>query len=294
MLAAPALDLPRTPAVAIQRHVGLLGDRPLALQLGAAAPRTPSSAGSAVQRATSTVGARPAAGQAVAGSASPSTTHGRLAVAPPAARVELLPPEVTVPARADRFAHVTGYEPLPAVPAPALAGRSGQAVQRSAGGPHAADRPARVSQSDSPPPAPAASAVAAPLAASPTPSAAPLPMPVASVQRTEAPEVQTDLEASQAAESTARPAESSTGPAESSTGPAVGTAIEPSGRSDAVMSPGGGSAGASGAGSPHPGAELDPTELDRLAGRLLGPLTRRIKAEMVIDRERRGLRSDPR
>ena len=112
-------------------------------------------------------------------------------------------------------------------------------------------------------------------------------MPVAKVQRTEAPEVQTDLEATQAAESTA-------GPAESSTGPAVGTAIEPSGRSDAVMSPGGGSAGASGAGSPHPGAELDPTELDRLAGRLLGPLTRRIKAEMVIDRERRGLRSDPR
>jgi hypothetical protein len=35
-------------------------------------------------------------------------------------------------------------------------------------------------------------------------------------------------------------------------------------------------------------------ELDKLAGRLLEPLTRRLKAEMLIDRERRGVRSDPR
>jgi hypothetical protein len=35
-------------------------------------------------------------------------------------------------------------------------------------------------------------------------------------------------------------------------------------------------------------------DLDLLAGRLMEPITRRLKAELVVDRERRGLRSDPR
>lgn len=49
-----------------------------------------------------------------------------------------------------------------------------------------------------------------------------------------------------------------------------------------------------GTGAAGPGANPSPHELDKLAGRLIEPLTRRIKAEMLIDRERRGLRSDPR
>ncbi|WP_456505520.1 hypothetical protein [Arthrobacter sp. UYCu723] len=35
-----------------------------------------------------------------------------------------------------------------------------------------------------------------------------------------------------------------------------------------------------------------PEQLEDLAKRLAGPLIRRIKAEMLLDRERRGLRTD--
>ena len=35
-----------------------------------------------------------------------------------------------------------------------------------------------------------------------------------------------------------------------------------------------------------------PEQLEELAKRLAGPLIRRIKAEMLLDRERRGLRTD--
>ena len=35
-----------------------------------------------------------------------------------------------------------------------------------------------------------------------------------------------------------------------------------------------------------------PEQLEDLAKRLTGPLVRRIKAEMLLDRERRGLRTD--
>ena len=35
-----------------------------------------------------------------------------------------------------------------------------------------------------------------------------------------------------------------------------------------------------------------PEQLEELAKRLTGPLIRRIKAEMLLDRERRGLRTD--
>jgi hypothetical protein len=40
-----------------------------------------------------------------------------------------------------------------------------------------------------------------------------------------------------------------------------------------------------------PGAAT-PDQLEELAKRLAGPLIRRIKAEMLLDRERRGLRTD--
>ncbi|CAA9375707.1 MAG: hypothetical protein AVDCRST_MAG47-1727 [uncultured Nocardioidaceae bacterium] len=52
----------------------------------------------------------------------------------------------------------------------------------------------------------------------------------------------------------------------------------------AAASPGGGAAGAAGATSPE--------ELEALAGRLFTPLMRRIRSEMLLDRERRGLRTD--
>lgn len=48
------------------------------------------------------------------------------------------------------------------------------------------------------------------------------------------------------------------------------------------------SAGASG-----PPSAPTPDQLEELAKRLAGPLIRRIKAEMLLDRERRGLRTDP-
>jgi hypothetical protein len=47
--------------------------------------------------------------------------------------------------------------------------------------------------------------------------------------------------------------------------------------------------GAAASGSP---AGATPEQLDELAKRLAGPLIRRIKAEMLLDRERRGLRTD--
>jgi hypothetical protein len=102
-----------------------------------------------------------------------------------------------------------------------------------------------------------------------------MPMPVASVQRADAPVVGNDVEST-----------------ERTAAPAPDSAVAPSARPVATLSAAGAPAAVD-AGAPHP-TELDPTELDKLAGQLLGPLTRRIKAEMVIDRERRGLRSDPR
>jgi hypothetical protein len=43
-----------------------------------------------------------------------------------------------------------------------------------------------------------------------------------------------------------------------------------------------------------PGAAQSPDQLEELARRLVGPLARRLKAEMLLDRERRGLRTDAR
>jgi hypothetical protein len=48
-------------------------------------------------------------------------------------------------------------------------------------------------------------------------------------------------------------------------------------------------AGAAAAGG---AAQASPEQLEELAKRLAGPLIRRIKAEMLLDRERRGLRTD--
>ena len=54
----------------------------------------------------------------------------------------------------------------------------------------------------------------------------------------------------------------------------------------------GATAGATGAAAAA-GAH-SPAELDALAKQLVEPLSRRIKAEMLLDRERRGQRSDAR
>jgi hypothetical protein len=42
------------------------------------------------------------------------------------------------------------------------------------------------------------------------------------------------------------------------------------------------------------GAAASSEQIEALADRLLGPLTRRLKAEMLLDRERRGVRTDVR
>jgi hypothetical protein len=47
-------------------------------------------------------------------------------------------------------------------------------------------------------------------------------------------------------------------------------------------------AAATNAGAPSP------AQLEELARRLVAPLSRRLKAEMLLDRERRGLRTDTR
>jgi hypothetical protein len=46
--------------------------------------------------------------------------------------------------------------------------------------------------------------------------------------------------------------------------------------------------------APPAGAGHTPEQLDELARRLVGPLTRQIKADMLLDRERRGVRTDSR
>jgi hypothetical protein len=47
------------------------------------------------------------------------------------------------------------------------------------------------------------------------------------------------------------------------------------------------------AGAPGSPGTATPDQLEELAKRLAGPIIRRIKAEMLLDRERRGLRTDP-
>jgi hypothetical protein len=49
---------------------------------------------------------------------------------------------------------------------------------------------------------------------------------------------------------------------------------------------------AAGAAAPGDAAQASAEQLEELAKRLAGPLIRRIKAEMLLDRERRGLRTD--
>lgn len=58
--------------------------------------------------------------------------------------------------------------------------------------------------------------------------------------------------------------------------------------------PGPGAVAPAPGGAPNPGtaAHASPEQLEELAKRLTGPLIRRIKAEMLLDRERRGLRTD--
>jgi len=70
--------------------------------------------------------------------------------------------------------------------------------------------------------------------------------------------------------------------------PAAVAAVAGAGTSDHPGQPmsaaSGGTAGATG--------PTTPEQLDDLARRLMGPLTRRLKAEMILDRERRGMRVD--
>jgi hypothetical protein len=83
------------------------------------------------------------------------------------------------------------------------------------------------------------------------------------------------------------PAPASSAPGEPDSGAAVqgGTATEPAG----AAAQGPATRGATASGSP---AGATPEQLEELAKRLAGPLIRRIKAEMLLDRERRGLRTD--
>jgi hypothetical protein len=56
----------------------------------------------------------------------------------------------------------------------------------------------------------------------------------------------------------------------------------------------GSTAAAPGAGATGTPAAPNPEQLEELARRLVAPLARRLKAEMLLDRERRGLRTDAR
>jgi hypothetical protein len=55
-----------------------------------------------------------------------------------------------------------------------------------------------------------------------------------------------------------------------------------------------GAPAAPGAGTPGSAGAATPEQLEELARRLVAPLARRLKAEMLLDRERRGLRTDTR
>ncbi len=61
---------------------------------------------------------------------------------------------------------------------------------------------------------------------------------------------------------------------------------------EAVVQPGPGATAPSMAEAGITGASSE--QIEALADRLLGPLTRRLKAEMLLDRERRGVRTDAR
>lgn len=72
--------------------------------------------------------------------------------------------------------------------------------------------------------------------------------------------------------------------------------LEVSGASSAAEAPPAGPAPPAAersAGTPGVAGAATPDQLEELAKRLAGPLIRRIKAEMLLDRERRGLRTDP-
>ncbi|ANJ25707.1 hypothetical protein [Agromyces aureus] len=82
-------------------------------------------------------------------------------------------------------------------------------------------------------------------------------------------------------------------------GPVVQTAVDP-GSTPPAEPPGesasapaaGGAAAAAGGGAGAGGIDTSPAGLETLAARLYGPLARRLKAELLLDRERRGIRID--
>ncbi|NNH09153.1 hypothetical protein HLB10_18975, partial [Cellulomonas fimi] len=58
-----------------------------------------------------------------------------------------------------------------------------------------------------------------------------------------------------------------------------------------VAGPTGDAAGVAGAGT-SPFAAATPADLDELARRLMTPLMRRVRGQLLVDRERRGTRTD--
>ncbi|WP_211879934.1 hypothetical protein [Pseudarthrobacter albicanus] len=90
------------------------------------------------------------------------------------------------------------------------------------------------------------------------------------------------------------PAQSTAVPEPADGGPSVqdGTEPAPAGTGPAQDGPAPQGAAARGAAAPGAAPPATPDQLEDLAKRLAGPLIRRIKAEMLLDRERRGLRTD--
>lgn len=82
-----------------------------------------------------------------------------------------------------------------------------------------------------------------------------------------------------------------------STGPVVQTAVDPGSAPPAeppgetASAPAAGGAAAAAGGAPG-GIDTSPAGIETLAARLYGPLARRLKAELLLDRERRGIRID--
>jgi hypothetical protein len=82
--------------------------------------------------------------------------------------------------------------------------------------------------------------------------------------------------------------------AESGPAPAEPTVAQPVPAEPVAAVPPTAAASAPASATPATPGATTPEQLDDLARRLMGPLTRRLKAEIVLDRERRGMRADVR
>ena len=68
--------------------------------------------------------------------------------------------------------------------------------------------------------------------------------------------------------------------------------VEEAEASEAPTPPSQAASGAQGPQAAAPRAPASADELDALAGKLMGPIVRRLKSELLLDRERRGMRID--